>query len=43
MPAVQYGAKMSLIVKIETPKLFTGKTGDDIDTWLYAIDICFKV
>ena len=42
-PAVQLDAKASPIlaicsVKIEPPKLFSGKTDDNIDVWLYFID-----
>ena len=46
-PAVQRGAKTPPIVaqssvKIELSKPFTGKIGDNIGTWLYAMNLYSK-
>ena len=46
--AVQHSAEASpivtqSIVKIDLPKPFTSKIDDDVDTWLYTIDLYLKV
>ena len=47
-PTVQHGAETPPIValssvKIQPPKTITRKTYDDTETWLYAMDLYFKV
>ena len=47
-PAVQPGVEFSPIaaqfsVKIEPPRSFRWKNNDDIDTWLSAMDLYFKL